>query len=176
MKWDNWLCCRLWGWLVQIQIGEFLDFDALWVGISTISKGQWQSPCTALTASLPLGLCKGTVKESGSARCECGRGRESGRSYHEVINQLTHLSIALAWLTFNTWTVYWTLNCLSAAFHMSQMCGENHIQWPLFKLTSEGDNSQKYKLNGCISTELKMSFWWNFHNWLLSMHWKLSFV
>ena len=29
-------------------------------------KGHWQSPCTALTAGkgLPLGLCKGTVKES----------------------------------------------------------------------------------------------------------------
>ena len=64
--WDMasyWLCCRLWEWLVQIQIGEFLEFDGLWVGISPITKGHWQSPCTVLTASLPLGLCKGTVKE-----------------------------------------------------------------------------------------------------------------
>ena len=36
------------------------------VKISTIYKGHWQSPCTALTAGkcLPLKLCKETVKES----------------------------------------------------------------------------------------------------------------
>ena len=36
------------------------------VGISTILRRHWQSPCTALAAGkcLPLGLCKGTGKES----------------------------------------------------------------------------------------------------------------
>ena len=44
-----------------------LHYDITWpVGIPTVFRPQWQSLCTALTAGkcLPLGLCKGTVKES----------------------------------------------------------------------------------------------------------------
>ena len=39
----------------------------MWLmGIFTVFKGHWQSPCTALMAGkcLPLGLCKWTVKQS----------------------------------------------------------------------------------------------------------------
>ena len=46
-----------------------MHYGLTWpVGISTVFKGYWQSPCTALTAGkrLPLGLCKETVKQSSS--------------------------------------------------------------------------------------------------------------
>ena len=43
-----------------------LHYGLAWpVGISAVLRPQWQSVCTAATASksLPLGLCTGTVKE-----------------------------------------------------------------------------------------------------------------
>ena len=65
-------------WLVGLSIGwdcsNIMYVGPTWpVQISTILQrplSRWQSPCTALTAGLPLRLCKETVKES-STQLSC---------------------------------------------------------------------------------------------------------
>ena len=76
LSYETWppICWHHLLWLVGINI----DWDCLvshgimgstdWWKLLLFLMPQWQSLCTALTAGkgLPLGLCKGTVKESNS--------------------------------------------------------------------------------------------------------------
>ena len=72
----------------------------MWLmGIFTVFKGHWQSPCTALMAGkcLPLGLCKGTMKE-------CTPGYKQVLSKPHKVWQLSsstvcisHISTEISW-------------------------------------------------------------------------------
>ena len=65
---SHWLFC--WLWLADLYIVQgiphiryIMGSRDQW-GFPPVFRPHWQSPCTALTTGLPLGLCKGTVKES----------------------------------------------------------------------------------------------------------------